>query len=168
MPTTLDKNNTHEITSAAKAEFNRAKDRLVRNLETTPDDKINWSPSATARTPLQIVAHSALSISGMQGMLDGKPFPWESITEADKEWRKMEKEYKTRKEVLDLLEKNAVAYNQWLDEVTPEKLDSTFTVAFGSFPMTDAITFIADHLRNHCAQIDYIQTVYGDLDWHMG
>ena len=64
-----------DIISQAKAELIRAKDRMTRALATTPDDKINWSPSPTARTPIQEVAHSVMAVSGIQGMLTGKPFP---------------------------------------------------------------------------------------------
>ena len=66
-----------------KAEFLRAKERLCHTLATTPDERINWSPSPTARTPIQQVAHCAQSISGIQGMLAGKPFPYAGIAEFD-------------------------------------------------------------------------------------
>jgi len=160
--------NTEETINQAKGELNRAKDRLAKDLTTTPDDKLNWSPSSTARTPIQLVAHSAMSISGMQSWFSGTPFKWASIEEADKEWREMEKAYTTRKEVADLLEENTANYCKWLDSLTAEKLASDFTTPFGIFPMAMAITFVADHLRNHAGQLEYVQTIYGDLDWHMG
>jgi hypothetical protein len=155
------------IIPEAKAEFIRAKERMVRALATTPDDKINWSPGSCARTPLQQVAHGAMSIPGIQGMLDGKPFPYADIAEADAAWRAAEKEITTREQVLGLLEQHSAEYLVWLDTLTSEQLASTLQLPFGSFPMAAAITFPADHLRNHASQMDYIQTVYGDQDWHM-
>lgn len=151
----------------AKAEFVRAKERIVRALATTPDDKINWSPGSCARTPLQQVAHSAMSIGGIQSMLVGKPFPYASPAEADTAWRAAEKEFTTRAQVLGLLEQSSADYLTWLDSLTAEQISSTLQTPFGAFPMAAAITFPADHLRNHAAQIDYIQTVYGDQDWHL-
>jgi hypothetical protein len=156
-----------DIISQTKAEFIRAKERMAHVLAATPDDRINWSPSSTARTPLQQVAHGALAIAGIQGMMAGKPFPYASIAEADAAWRCDEKEFTTREQVLALLEKNSAEYLAWLDTLTPEQLASTLQTGFGSFPMAAAITFAADHLRGHTAQIDYIQSIYGDLDWHM-
>src|SRR5450432_3489962 len=97
----------NDTISQAKAEFTRAKDRMVRALATTPDDRINWSPSSTARTPLQQVAHAALATTGIQGMLIGKPFPYASIAEADAAWRAAEKEVATREQALGLLEKTS-------------------------------------------------------------
>jgi len=155
------------IIPEAKAEFTRAKERIARALSTTPDDKINWSPGPCARTPLQQVAHGAMAICGIQGMLVGKPFPYADIVEADAAWRAAEKEFTTREQVLGLLEQSSAEYLAWLDTLTAEQLASTLQLPFGSFPMAAAITFAADHLRNHAAQIDYIQTVYGDQSWHM-
>jgi len=156
-----------DIISEAKAEFIRAKERMARALATTPDDRINWSPASSARTPIQLVAHSAMAVSGIQGMLVGKPFPFANIAEADTNFRVAEKEFTSREQVLGLLEQNSAEYLTWLDTLTSEQLVSTLQTSFGSFPMAAAITFPADHLRNHAAQIDYIQTLYGDRDWHM-
>jgi hypothetical protein len=155
------------IITEAKAEFVRAKERMIRVLTTTPDDKINWSPGPCARTPLQQVAHGAMSIPGIQGMLVGKPFPYADIVEADAAWRAAEKEFTTREQVLGLLEQGSTEYLAWLDTLTSEQLASTLQLPFGAFPMAAAITFPADHLRNHAAQMDYIQTLYGDRDWHL-
>ena len=33
--------------------------------------------------------------------------------------------------------------------------------------MAVGITFAAYHTHGHVAQMDYIQTIYGDQDWHM-
>ncbi len=165
MSQTIERNETVE---AAKAEFVRAKDRISKALESTPDDKINWSPSPTARTPIHQVAHAAMSIQGMQGWLDGQPFPFKDMAELDAFSRAEEAKYTTREQVTALLDEHSNAYIVWLDNLTPEKIGSTLDTAFGSFPMTHAITFVADHLRAHASQIDYIQTIYGDRDWHMG
>jgi len=152
----------------AKAEYVRAQQRLEKCLATTPDERIHWAPSSTARTPLQIVAHAALSVSGIQGMLDGQPFPWTSIDEADKEFRRLDKQYETREKALALLSENSESYLRWLDSLTSDQIESTVRMGPGEFPMTSAVTFAADHMRSHASQIDYIQTVYGDMDWHLG
>lgn len=158
-----DMNDTIE---AAKAEFLRAKSRVATGLKTTPDDKINWSPSPTARTAVQQVAHVAISIKGMMDWLKGVPFPYADFAEMDTAARAMEKEYTSRDQVLQLLDENSDAYLGWLDSLTPEFLATTLETPFGSFPMSNAITFPADHTRGHAAQLEYIQTIYGDLGWH--
>lgn len=158
----------NEVREAAKAEFIRAKNRMAAALATTPDDKIHWSPSETARTPIHQVAHAAMSITGMQDWFSGKPFPFKDMKELDDFSREKEKEFTTREQALGLLEENSNGYLAWIDSLSDETVASTFESPMGAFPMASAITFPADHIRAHAAQIDYIQTIYGDRDWHMG
>lgn len=157
-----------QIIEGAKAEFLRAKGRLATGLAATPDDKLRWSPSETARTPLDQVSHCAMSISGMQGWLDGQPFPFKDMVELDDWCRNAEKEITTRDQALELLETNSNGYIAWLDGLTDEKLAGTLKTGMGDFPMTTAITFMADHLRSHASQLEYIQTIYGDREMRMG
>ncbi len=168
MQATLEQTNRNQLIEETKADFIRNKDGILKNLATTPDDRINWSPSPTARTPLQVVAHSALALGGFHGMLMGAAFPWENIAQADAEWRESEKKYTTRQEVIDLLEENSANYLAWLDTLTTEQLGQPFHTPFGEVPYSVAITFMGNHLFGHASQIQYIQTVYGDLDWHLG
>jgi hypothetical protein len=157
-----------DIISQAKAELNRAKDRIAHVLAKTPDDKINWSPSPTARTPLQIVGHAAASNLWIRDMMAGKPFPFASLAEADAAGRTGEKQFTTREQVSGLLEQTTADYFAWLDTLTPEQIGGMVTLPFGAMPMAVAITIPADHIRGHAAQLDYVQTCYGDHDWHMG
>ena len=157
-----------DVISQTKAELIRAKERMMHALATTPDDKIQWSPSPTARTPVQLVGHAAGGISGIQNMLVGKPFPYPSIAEFDTAMRTAEQEFTTREQALDRLEQTSAQYLAWLDTLTPEQCASTVHLPFGGpVPMATAITFAAYHLSSHVAQMDYIQTIYGDHDWHM-
>ena len=156
-----------EVVNDAKAEYNRAKDRLTKCLETTPDDKAGWSPAPTARTPIEIVAHAAMGTRGIHGMMKGDPFPFNDMAEIDAVSRAEEKKYSRREQALALLQETSDSYLSWLDTLTPEQVSSEADFGFAKFPMAAAITFPADHLRSHAAQIEYIQTIYGDRDWHM-
>lgn len=156
---------TSDTVTEAKAEFIRAKDRILRALEATPDDRINWSPSGSCRTPLALVAHAAMAIEGMQKWMDGKQTMSGDTAEWDSSMIEAEKEYTSREKAVDLMEKNSSAYVEWMDSLTPEQLEKNFETPFGSFPMTAAITFPADHTRGHAAQLEYLQTIYGDRVW---
>lgn len=61
----------NNVIEAAKAEITRANHRIIKCLEKTPDDKLNWSPSPTARTPIQLVAHAAFGVNGLMGIVKG-------------------------------------------------------------------------------------------------
>lgn len=155
---------------SAKGEFLQAKAGLLHALANTPDDRLNWSPSPTARSPLHQVVHSANSIGHIHGFLDGRPFEAPTPKEADRGFREAEKPFTRRDEVVSLFESKSDAFVAWLDALDPENLTRMVTTPFGmgEVPTQIAITFPAMHTRWHQAQLEYIQTIYGDLDWHMG
>lgn len=159
---------SHEDTLAqTKADFLRTKEQMARSLATTPDDKIGWSPSPTARTPLHQVTHAAMSVCNIQNMLSGKPLSVSGPAELDVSARLADKQFTNRQQAIDILERSSTEYLAWLDALTEEQLASTVDMFFGIVPMTVGITFPAEHMRGHIAQMDYIQTIYGDHDWHM-
>lgn len=164
----VETNKVSNTVENAKSEFNRAKNKMNHLLATTPDDRINWSPSDSCRTPIHQVAHAALAITGIQDFISGKPFPFASMEDLDAFSRNAEKEYSTREQVLALLEGNSSSYFKWLDSLTDDQLSSVLETKMGTFPMSFAVTFPAQHIQTHCAQMEYIQTIYGDLNWHMG
>ncbi|CAN5406317.1 hypothetical protein BH11ARM2_BH11ARM2_28040 [soil metagenome] len=151
----------------AKTQFLQAKEAFFKAFAAVPDERLNWSPSATSRTPIQQVAHAAESIGHIHAMLNGHPFPVPTTTEADKGFRENDARFTTREEVLDLIERNSGAYIAWLDNVAPERLDDTATLPFGlgQAPVSAVLSAPADHTRWHLAQLDYMQTIYGDQDW---
>jgi hypothetical protein len=155
---------------STKGNFLHAKASLIKALETTPDDRLNWSPSPTARTPIEIAAHAAGGVKDIFETLDGRTFAVGTPEEAELLFREWEAGFKSREQVVELLEKNADEFVRWLDELTPERLETMVTMPFGmgQVPLGLAITFITMHTRYHIAQIDYVQTIYGDRDWHMG
>ena len=105
------------------ADLTQAKDQLVRVLGNTPDDRINWSPAETARTPIQIVAHCAFSLGFISDMLIGTPYPAKTMAEADAEFWQMEAAYTTRGDVLDLLDVNFHKMVNTLHAIKPGQLD---------------------------------------------
>ncbi|MBS1709866.1 MAG: DinB family protein [Armatimonadetes bacterium] len=156
----------NELVAAAKAEFDRAKARMVNALNSTPDEKINWSPSPTSRTPVEIVVHSALGTSGLQGWIAaGMPAEGFDPVAIDAGSREAESKVKTREEAFAMLDDASTKFHGWLDSLTEDDLAKVHQSPFGPFPMTAAMTIPADHIRGHVAQIDYIQTIHGDHTW---
>ena len=157
-----------ETIDQAKTKFLYAKGRIEQSLRTTPDDRVNWSPSPTARTPAQQVAHAAYAVKSLNETLSGRPFAIKTTEEADRFFREWERQFTSREHVSALLEENCAAYLAWLEGLTPECLQSPVELPFslGTIPAAMGLGFPADHLLWHAAQIDYIQTIYGDLDWY--
>jgi hypothetical protein len=153
-----------------RASFIQAQDGLAHALNTTPDDRLKWSPSPTARTPLQAAGHAAAAIAYMLGNMTGETFAVATPEEAERLFRELDKEFTSKEQVMELLEKNSSAYLNWLDAATPQVLNSTMILPFGmgAIPVHAGMEFMPLHVKWHTAQINYIQTIYGDLDWHLG
>lgn len=158
-----------ETVDRAKAEFTQARGGLEHALANTPDDRIHWAPSDTARSPLRIAAHAAMAVGAMLGNLNGDTFAIPTTEAAERYFREAEKAYGTREEVAELLAKHSDAYFEWLDALTPERLAAEMTLPFGmgSVPTSVGIAVMPQHLAWHTAQINYVQTIYGDHDWHL-
>ena len=160
-------NSQHPTIERAKTDFAQAKEQLLTALASTPDDKLNWSPSPTARTPIHLTAHAAGALKSIHEMLQGRTFEASSTAEADRSFREWEAQFTAREPVLELFQTNSAAYEQFLETLTPDALDATFELPFGlgRAPVSEALTFAPDHTKWHGAQLEYIQTIYGDRTW---
>ena len=151
----------------AKAEFERTTGRLLKNLASTPDDKLDWSPASTARTPREIAFHCADIIAMIHGSLDGADtMPQLSTEQIDAYCREKEASHGTREDVVKLINENSTAFVAWLEGLSDEKLAGTWQSPFGDISVAVAITLPTYHTANHIAQLEYIQTIYGDRVWH--
>lgn len=158
------------VIEAAKESFLQAKGRMERALASTPDDKLTWSPSPSSRNTLAIVAHSASALHSITEMLDGRPFGTPTTAEADKDFREWENQFTTREAVAELFEKNSHKYLTFIDNLSEDRYGELVTLPFGlgQAPFFACASAAANHTNDHCAQIDYLQTIYGDQDWHIG
>ncbi len=149
--------------------YTHASERVEKNLNTTVDDKLRWAPSPTSRSPLAIAVHCALAVKGMTRSLSGtEPTPSGMTTAQMDDWlRQQEEAVTTRKEALALLREASDEHISWLKAITPEVLDGTADLGFGPMPTKVVIHIVAGHLHDHAAQIEYIQSIYGDREWRM-
>ena len=149
--------------------YTQASVRLEKNLASTSEDRLHWSPSATARSPLAIAVHCGLAVKGMTKSLKGveEPSPEMSPADMDNWLREQEKAVTTRDQALALLHEANDEHISWLRTITPDVLSGTTNLGFGPMPTKLVIHIVAGHLHDHAAQIEYIQTIYGDREWRM-
>ncbi|HLO98411.1 MAG TPA: DinB family protein [Fimbriimonas sp.] len=143
------------------------KGRLERVFANTPDDRVAWSPSPTARTPLGQVAHCANSLGFIATMLEGTPYGAPTTVEADKNFLELEKEVDTREKATELLNRNFDRYITLLQNTTAEDLDKMIALPFGmgEAPFRFVMSAGYDHTLCHLGQLEYMQTIYGDRVW---
>ncbi len=144
--------------------------RLEHAFANTPDDRLLWKPAPTARSPIALVVHSAMSTSHIQSWLTGTSFNAKSSAEAEELFHKEEAFYTSRETALQLLEEKSDAFLSWLDALTPSDLKNCGEAPFGlgTVEWSQGIFFPGLHMRDHAAQLEYVQTLYGDTDWHYG
>ena len=150
-----------------KVEFERSKNWFISAINSMAEDRLAWSPSETARTPLAMVAHVALSIGHLHGNLRGETFSVPTMADADVYHLDQENAIGSISEALGLLEANTREYFAWLDGLTFEDLRKVVAMPFGmpSLEISAALPFMAKHIDWHHAQLQYLQTIYGDRTW---
>jgi hypothetical protein len=156
----------NETVENTKTAFLATKGRLLKTFDATPNDRLNWSPSESARTPIELVAHCANSLHWLHTSFAGEPMPKLTTAEFDELHLSRDKQFHSREQVVAHLEAESAAFLSWLDQVSEEQLASTWQSPFGGVPMTLAITFPARHADGHVSQLEYVQTIYGDRVWH--
>ncbi len=152
-----------ELIAHCKNQTANAMERFLRNLSRVPVERLDWSPSPTAKTVLQIAAHVAGYSGAFASIIRACEFPAtvgefmapinlaidgvHSVAEADAV---------LRLGITDTLDA--------LDTVTPERIESSLDTPIGPTPFLFFMTIPSVHLTLHTGQIDYLQTCWGDQE----
>ena len=156
---------TQAAIDSSKKMLEMVAQRFKLTLGYVPDDKLNFKPAETCKSPLQIAAHVAVSnynfITIIKGELAGDP------TEMFAESHRREQAITTREQALAEFDASIKAVQAELDNITDERFHSEIQTPIINAPMIFWMNLPARHIDNHASQIDYIQTIYGDMDWHI-
>ena len=156
-----------EIISQAKLQAERMVAQMLYTFSFVPDDKLNWTPSPTSKSALRLVAHCAVSNHGISRPIrceeSSVEMPFEEV------FRMMEEKeiaITSREQAIGALQESLVVVLSALDSVTKEGLNSSPESPFGPMPMMFWMFLPANHMMGHAYQIDYLQTIWGDCDFH--
>lgn len=148
-----------------KEQTRMAKERLLKTFGFVPDDRLTWSPSPTAKSALQIVAHTGTSNYVLAGILRGDASI--GTPEGHAKAHEAEAAVTTRESAVKLIEESTEAVLAALDTIAPDQLGRMVAAPWRTAPMTFWMGLPALHMQGHAAQIDYLQTVWGDGEIHM-
>ena len=164
---TITKPNVADLIAQSKQNTEMAKGRLLRTFEFIPDDKLTYSPAPTCKHALRIVAHCAVTNNIFATILRGEDLPVsENPDEARAKVAAMESSVTSREAAVKSLEDSTAAVMSALDKVTAESLETSPMSPFGPFPMSFWMALPAMHMGSHAGQIDYIQTIWDDQEFH--
>ena len=161
-------NPPRETVADCQARAKASAERLLKTFSFVPDNKLNWSPSKTARTPVAVVAHCCLANRMFAMVLRGEAIsPMPTPEEVHALSRKFEATVRGRAEAVRRLKASCKEIVAALGTMTPKRFATSPNSPMGPLPMALWMNLPGMHMSHHKAQIDYLQTIWGDLVDHV-
>ncbi len=141
---------------------------LTNTFSHVPDDKINWKPLDNGRAALDLFSGAAQACGTIARFItsDGEEKPSREAFQRDRE----ESAGWTREIALAAMETNSAALVAAIESLSEEQLATPVTLQFGGSdttnPLGEWIMIAYRACLARYAQINYIQTLYGDFEAH--
>lgn len=139
---------------------------FLNTFSFVPDDKLTWTPTPTAKPAIRIAAHTALYAGRFAIMIKNFKNPagydmpgWKARRDA------AAASITSRTEVESTFRKGTEELIAVLNSLSPEALGPTVDSGLGC-SIIDLINQPGMHAMCHAAQIDYLQTCWGDQEVH--
>ena len=165
MSDTIERAGHTEMIGHAVGFAESGKERFLKTFGAVPADKQNYTPAEGAKTPIQLGAHIAVSNNGFAEMFEGGD---EAMPEMDvmmKMMARAEAKIDTAEKVVAAVEESHARLVASINNISAEKLESP--APFGDMKIADMIFYPGTHYQCHASQVDYVQTCYGDHEFHM-
>jgi len=137
---------------------------IVRFRDTyshTPPEKLDYRPTEHCRSALKIAAHVAVANEHFSSVLRGEPQVHRDLPSIFAAQAAKEALMNDPADVSARLEASFAALLDVLDSIDPAVVEANPQLQF-------YIGLAGYHIANHAAQIDYLQTTWGDHDNHFG
>lgn len=142
---------------------------FLRNFKHVPDDKLDWSPTPTAKSPLRVAAHTALYAGRFAAMIRSRALPqpdnidaWVAKNVAE------EVAVSSREEMEQVFRKGTDEVVAALDTLTPDEVEMTISSGENfSMTMKQLMGLPGWHATLHAGQIDYLQTCWDDQEVYL-
>lgn len=144
-----------------------AHDSFVRTAQAVPDDKMNWKPLDNGRCALDLLREVAQTI-GMVSKVAQSRGEFKASYDVFQQMRAESADW-SREHALQVLETNANALYAAIDSLSEDELAQQVTMPIANdrtMPLSAWIMMSYRTFISRFAQINYIQTLYGDFDAH--
>ena len=133
-----------------------------QDLEALPESAFVQRFGEKARTVADIVYEVNLVNDHIGMVIRGeKPFEW-----PDGGWITAPEGFNTKAIVLDAFAAASTRIVATADALTADDLQSTVKTEHGESTIFERLTFMKLHLWYHSGQLNFIQSMLGDTDWH--
>ena len=156
------------LVAASKESAVWGMEHFLKVFSFVPDDKLTWTPTPTAKSAIQIAAHTALYAGIFAGMIKDRKLPAsDNLTEWLAQRNAAEAAVTSRTEIESIFRKGTEEVLAALDSLTPEAIETSLDSGLGwSMPMTFLMNLPGIHAVGHTGQIDYLQTCWDDQEVH--
>lgn len=141
-----------------------ATDAFFRAVRKIPADKLDWKPSDSARSALEIAKEVALSTAWPMGLMTpGAKF--EMTPEIMAEFTQRRDAISGLDEAEQIARAGVAELNQAIAAIPDDHLTQTAWLPFGKsndWPIHHVAGIYSSNARYHTGQVNYIQTCYGD------
>jgi hypothetical protein len=154
-----------DVISMCKGRVTDAMEHFLCVLRFVPADKLTWSPAPTAKSALQIAAHCAGYSGAFAPVIRSGLFP-RTTEEFLGPIESIIKSIATPDQAEAALRRGTAETLAALDAVKPDQIGASVLTPIGLQPFTFFLDIPARHLFSHTAQLDYLQTCWGDQEVH--
>lgn len=143
------------------------RDGLLRTAQAVPDDKLNWKPLDNGRTVLDLLGDAAQTPLFVIGLIEQKANfqinreMFQQAAQARAGW--------TREDTIEHLNRNTEQMIAAIRALPDEELSEPIHLPMGggmTMPLAGWIMMAYRTFTSRFAQINYIQTLYGDFESH--
>lgn len=152
------------VVTIAKLTATQGMDYFLRNFSHVPDDRLDWTPTPTAKSARRIASHTALYAARFAKMIREQQLPAvESIDEWLAQRDAEERALTDRAEIERVFQAGTGEVLEALDGLTPEAITSILDSGSGwTMSMSYLMRLPGWHSTLHAGQIDYLQTCWDD------
>ena len=140
---------------------------LIRTFNAVPDDKLNWSPLDQGRTALDAFGDAAQTCQMITQLIESKgemkpsPRMFAQMRAERADW--------TKDDALAAMNTNSAALYTAIGTLSEDDLAQPVTMPMGggmTMPLGAWVMMAYRSFVSRMAQINYIQTLYGDTESH--
>lgn len=154
---------SYSIKDSLISDLRRNTKQYVNDLKHLGPELISQSPGGKARTPLHFTAEVGFYNKLAAEQLKTGEMP---STGGPEEREKMFNSIKTLDEAIQHIESGTEALVAEVEGKSDEELTSVIETFFGPMPVCDYVNVISAHISYHDGQLNYIQALNGDDEFH--
>jgi hypothetical protein len=135
---------------------------VKQDLEALPAEAYNKSFGGVARTVADFVYEAKLVNDHVAMVMRcEEPFPW-----PEDKWITAPADFRTKDEVTAGFAKSSQSLIETVEAFSVEDFDSPLPTDEGETTRAERCRFMELHLWYHSGQLNFIQTLLGDAEWH--